>query len=113
MGEMSPPSATPENAFAADLFEDLLARYDRLTEVLSLGQNAKWRQELVRHIAHVGPRRIPTWRPAPLPWRSHSPERPTPRSSASTSASRCSSGAGPASTRPDSTRGSTYRTREP
>jgi len=51
-------AATPENAFAAGLFEDLPARYDRLAEVLSLGQNGKWRHELVRHIARVKPARI-------------------------------------------------------
>jgi demethylmenaquinone methyltransferase/2-methoxy-6-polyprenyl-1,4-benzoquinol methylase len=58
MGEMDPVSATPENAFAADLFEDLPPRYDRLTEVLSLGQNSRWRRELVRHIVRFRPRRI-------------------------------------------------------
>ena len=51
-------AATPENAFAAGLFEGLPARYDRLAEVLSLGQNGKWRHELVRHIARVKPARI-------------------------------------------------------
>jgi len=50
--------ASPENAFAADLFEPLPARYDRLAEVLSLGQNGRWRRELVRHIAHFQPERI-------------------------------------------------------
>jgi demethylmenaquinone methyltransferase / 2-methoxy-6-polyprenyl-1,4-benzoquinol methylase len=51
-------AASPENAFAAGLFEDLPPKYDRLAEVLSLGQNAEWRRELVRHIARVTPRRI-------------------------------------------------------
>ena len=51
-------AATPENAFAAGLFEGLPAKYDRLAEVLSLGQNGRWRRELVRHIARVKPRRI-------------------------------------------------------
>ena len=50
--------ASPENAFAADLFEPLPARYDRLAEVLSLGQNGRWRRELVRHIARFQPERI-------------------------------------------------------
>jgi demethylmenaquinone methyltransferase / 2-methoxy-6-polyprenyl-1,4-benzoquinol methylase len=50
--------AGPENVFAVGLFEDLPARYDRLAEVLSLGQNRRWRQELVRHLAPVQPRRI-------------------------------------------------------
>ena len=51
-------AASPENAFAAGLFEDLPQRYDRLAEVLSLGQNGAWRRELVRHIARANPRRI-------------------------------------------------------
>lgn len=51
-------AATPENAFAAGLFEELPARYDRLAEVLSFGQNRKWRHELVRHVANFRPRRI-------------------------------------------------------
>lgn len=51
-------AASPENTFAAGLFEGLPARYDRLAEVLSLGQNGKWRHELVRHIARANPARI-------------------------------------------------------
>jgi demethylmenaquinone methyltransferase/2-methoxy-6-polyprenyl-1,4-benzoquinol methylase len=51
-------AASPENAFAAGLFEDLPQKYDRLAEVLSLGQNGTWRRELVRHIAQVKPQRI-------------------------------------------------------
>ena len=58
MGEPGPAAASPENAFAAGLFEDLPPRYDRLAEVLSLGQNGKWRRELVRHLARSKPRRI-------------------------------------------------------
>lgn len=50
--------ASPENAFAAGLFEPLPPRYDRLAEILSLGQNGKWRRELVRHIARFQPERI-------------------------------------------------------
>ena len=50
--------ASPENAFAANLFEELPARYDRMAEVLSLGQNGAWRTELVRHIARFRPDRI-------------------------------------------------------
>jgi len=51
-------AASPENAFAAGLFEDLPRKYDRLAEVLSLGQNGSWRRELVRHVARVKPQRI-------------------------------------------------------
>ena len=58
MSEPGPAAASPENAFAADLFEDLPPRYDRLAEVLSLGQNRRWRREVVRHIARFKPRRI-------------------------------------------------------
>ena len=50
--------ASPENAFAADLFSALPARYDRMAEVLSFGQNGTWRHELVRHIARFQPDRI-------------------------------------------------------
>lgn len=50
--------ASPENAFAAGLFEPLPRRYDRMAEVLSLGQNGHWRSELVRHIARFQPERI-------------------------------------------------------
>ncbi len=53
------PSATsPENAFAADLFEGLPPRYDLLAEILSFGQNARWRGELVGRIASSNPQRI-------------------------------------------------------
>lgn len=41
-----------------DLFEALPSRYDRLAEVLSLGQNARWRHELVRHVVHYQPARV-------------------------------------------------------
>jgi demethylmenaquinone methyltransferase / 2-methoxy-6-polyprenyl-1,4-benzoquinol methylase len=58
MAEPGRLTASAENAFAAGLFEDLPARYDRLAEVLSLGQNVRWRHELVRHIARMQPQRI-------------------------------------------------------
>ena len=44
-------ASSAENAFAAGLFEPLPARYDLLAELLSFGQNHRWRMELVRHIA--------------------------------------------------------------
>ena len=50
--------ASPENAFAAGLFEPLPPRYDRMAEVLSLGQNGEWRRALVSHIARFQPQRI-------------------------------------------------------
>lgn len=49
---------SPENAFATDLFEGLPKRYDLLAEVLSFGQNARWRHELVNHLADADPGRI-------------------------------------------------------
>ncbi len=49
---------SPENAFASDLFLGLPARYDLLAEVLSFRQNARWRHELVGHIAEAGPHRM-------------------------------------------------------
>jgi demethylmenaquinone methyltransferase / 2-methoxy-6-polyprenyl-1,4-benzoquinol methylase len=53
-----PPAPSAENAFAADLFHGLPARYDLLAEVLSFGQNARWRGELVEQIASRSPKRI-------------------------------------------------------
>ena len=35
------------NGFARDLFDGLPARYDRLAELLSFGQNGQWRAEMV------------------------------------------------------------------
>jgi demethylmenaquinone methyltransferase/2-methoxy-6-polyprenyl-1,4-benzoquinol methylase len=58
MGDSGPAAVSPENTFAAGLFEDLPPRYDRLAEVLSLGQNRRWRRELVRHIVRFKPERI-------------------------------------------------------
>ena len=40
-----------DNTFAIELFEGLPARYDELAEILSFGQNAQWRRELVSHLA--------------------------------------------------------------
>ena len=58
MGNSGPLAASPENAFAADLFEALPARYDRLAETLSFHQNRRWRGELVRHVTRFQPQRI-------------------------------------------------------
>ena len=58
MGDVGPPAASPENSFAAVLFEGLPARYDRLAEVLSFGQNRRWREEMVMHLARFQPERI-------------------------------------------------------
>src|SRR6185503_6903244 len=39
------------NGFARDLFDGLPARYDRLAELLSFGQNGQWRSEMTRQVA--------------------------------------------------------------
>src|SRR5262249_42966647 len=39
--------ATDPNRFTQDLFDGLPRRYDRLAEVLSFGQNARWRRAMV------------------------------------------------------------------
>ena len=38
------------NRFAQKLFSPLPARYDRLAELLSMGQNARWRRAMVDHV---------------------------------------------------------------
>lgn len=38
------------NRIAQELFEELPDRYDRLAEVLSLGQNRRWRREMCDHL---------------------------------------------------------------
>ncbi len=38
------------NRFARTLFSPLPERYDRLAEVLSMGQNGRWRRAMVDHI---------------------------------------------------------------
>jgi demethylmenaquinone methyltransferase/2-methoxy-6-polyprenyl-1,4-benzoquinol methylase len=53
-----PPAASAENAFAADLFSGLPRRYDLLAEILSFGQNGRWRRELVTQVATSGPKAI-------------------------------------------------------
>jgi demethylmenaquinone methyltransferase/2-methoxy-6-polyprenyl-1,4-benzoquinol methylase len=55
-GESSAASA--ENAFAADLFHGLPKRYDLLAEILSFGQNGRWRRRLVTQIAAGQPKTI-------------------------------------------------------
>ena len=52
------PAAVDANAFAQDLFDPLPARYDRLAEVLSFGQNGRWRREMVAHLAEASPSTI-------------------------------------------------------
>jgi demethylmenaquinone methyltransferase/2-methoxy-6-polyprenyl-1,4-benzoquinol methylase len=47
-----------ENDFAVKLFRRLPRRYDLLAEVLSFGQNGRWRAELVKHVVAKDPRRV-------------------------------------------------------
>jgi demethylmenaquinone methyltransferase/2-methoxy-6-polyprenyl-1,4-benzoquinol methylase len=47
--------ASDPNSFARELFDALPDRYDRLAEVLSFGQNGRWRRAMVGHIAPSAP----------------------------------------------------------
>ncbi|HEY0717473.1 MAG TPA: class I SAM-dependent methyltransferase [Streptosporangiaceae bacterium] len=47
--------ADSRNRFAQGLFTPLPGRYDRLAEVLSMGQNGRWRRAMVDRIAGAGP----------------------------------------------------------
>jgi demethylmenaquinone methyltransferase/2-methoxy-6-polyprenyl-1,4-benzoquinol methylase len=58
MSAGEPAAASAANAFAADLFHGLPKRYDLLAEILSFGQNARWRKELVAHIAPSNPNQV-------------------------------------------------------
>jgi demethylmenaquinone methyltransferase / 2-methoxy-6-polyprenyl-1,4-benzoquinol methylase len=44
------PALDRKNSFARQLFAPLPARYDRLAEVLSFGQNGRWRSAMVDHL---------------------------------------------------------------
>ncbi len=43
------------NRFAQELFSTLPTRYDRLAELLSFGQNGRWRTEMVGHVVEGRP----------------------------------------------------------
>ncbi|HZP28738.1 MAG TPA: class I SAM-dependent methyltransferase [Acidimicrobiia bacterium] len=47
---MPSPPATDPNRFARELFDGLPERYDRLAEVLSFGQNGRWRRAMVEQV---------------------------------------------------------------
>jgi demethylmenaquinone methyltransferase/2-methoxy-6-polyprenyl-1,4-benzoquinol methylase len=58
---MGPPSGKPKAAhsrFTKQLFSPLPDRYDKLEALLSLGQNARWRAEMVSHVAGCKPRLV-------------------------------------------------------
>jgi demethylmenaquinone methyltransferase/2-methoxy-6-polyprenyl-1,4-benzoquinol methylase len=48
-----PDAFSGPNRFARDLFDPLPARYDRLAELLSFGQNGQWRAAMVDHVVPV------------------------------------------------------------
>jgi demethylmenaquinone methyltransferase/2-methoxy-6-polyprenyl-1,4-benzoquinol methylase len=47
-----------DNAFAIELFSGLPRRYDLLAELLSFGQNRRWRRDLVSHLTPYRPRTV-------------------------------------------------------
>ena len=50
--------AGERNRFAQQLFASLPKRYDQLAEVLSMGQNGRWRRAMVDHIVPASPSRM-------------------------------------------------------
>lgn len=52
---MSDRPPDDRNRFAQQLFAPLPRRYDRLAEVLSMGQNGRWRKAMVDHIVSSAP----------------------------------------------------------
>jgi demethylmenaquinone methyltransferase / 2-methoxy-6-polyprenyl-1,4-benzoquinol methylase len=55
---MQPRLADDPNRFTQALFDGLPARYDTLAEVLSFGQNARWRRAMVDRITDSRPARV-------------------------------------------------------
>ena len=53
---MQSPALDHRNSFAQKLFAPLPARYDRLAELLSFGQNGRWRRAMVDRIARAAGR---------------------------------------------------------
>jgi demethylmenaquinone methyltransferase / 2-methoxy-6-polyprenyl-1,4-benzoquinol methylase len=53
-----PDVAGDPNRFAQELFTSLPKRYDRLAELLSMGQNGRWRRAMVDHIVPSSPDRV-------------------------------------------------------
>ena len=51
-------TATDPSRFAQDLFRPLPRRYDVLEELLSLGQNRRWRREMIAHVDDGDPSAI-------------------------------------------------------
>jgi demethylmenaquinone methyltransferase / 2-methoxy-6-polyprenyl-1,4-benzoquinol methylase len=55
MNQLVTRSRREPNTFARDLFDGLPARYDVLAEVLSFGQNGRWRAAMVEPVAAMRP----------------------------------------------------------
>lgn len=57
--DMRPPRELPDrdgiNRVATELFDGLPTRYDRLAEILSMGQNRRWRRAMVDAVAVSSP----------------------------------------------------------
>ena len=53
-----PRTLADPNRFAQDLFRPLPRRYDVLEELLSFGQNWRWRREMVAHVDNGDPSAI-------------------------------------------------------
>jgi demethylmenaquinone methyltransferase/2-methoxy-6-polyprenyl-1,4-benzoquinol methylase len=51
-------SRTQPSLFSRRLFAPLAGRYDRLAEILSMGQNRRWRTAMVEHITGAGARLV-------------------------------------------------------
>jgi demethylmenaquinone methyltransferase/2-methoxy-6-polyprenyl-1,4-benzoquinol methylase len=49
---------TDPNRFARELFDGLPRRYDALAEILSFGQNGRWRRAMVDRVVPAGPARV-------------------------------------------------------
>ena len=52
---MLPYVTGDRNRFAQQLFTPLPQRYDRLAEVLSMGQNGRWRRAMIDRIVPTSP----------------------------------------------------------
>jgi demethylmenaquinone methyltransferase/2-methoxy-6-polyprenyl-1,4-benzoquinol methylase len=51
-------TATDPNHFAQDLFGPLPRRYDLLEQLLSFGQNGRWRREMISHVGTRDPQTV-------------------------------------------------------
>jgi demethylmenaquinone methyltransferase/2-methoxy-6-polyprenyl-1,4-benzoquinol methylase len=52
------PGGRDPNVFAIDLFSPLARRYDFLCELLSFGQNRRWRRRMIGHACERSPSRV-------------------------------------------------------